>query len=58
MRLLPRSSADVFHRQTTNVLILSFMQHLWGLPPLTKLNATQNDIMGAFNFKQARLRRP
>jgi phospholipase C len=49
----PYARNSVFHRQTTNVSILSFMQHLWGLPPLTKLNAKQNDLMGAFNFKQA-----
>lgn len=37
----------------TNVSILSFMQRLWGLAPLTKLNAEQNDLMSAFDFRQA-----
>ncbi len=34
------------------------MQHLWGLPPLTKLNARQNDLMSAFNFRQKPLPAP
>jgi phospholipase C len=54
----PYARTGVYHRQTTNVSILSFMQHLWGLPALTKLNARQNDLMGAFNFKQTPLAPP
>ncbi|MGH3167409.1 MAG: hypothetical protein ACRDN0_16150, partial [Trebonia sp.] len=38
--------------------ILKFMQTLWGLPPLTTLNARQNDLMSAFNFGQAPLAPP
>jgi phospholipase C len=34
------------------------MQRLWGLPPLTRLNARQNDLMGAFDFGQAPLPAP
>lgn len=54
----PYSRQGVFHQQTTNVSILSFMQHVWGLPPLTTLNAQQNDLMSAFNFGQAPLPAP
>lgn len=34
------------------------MQHLWGLAPLTPLNARQNDLMSAFNFRQSPLPPP
>jgi phospholipase C len=51
----PYSRQGVYHQQTTNVSILSFMQRLWGLAPLTTLNAQQNDLMSAFNFHQAPL---
>jgi phospholipase C len=54
----PYARPGVYHQQTTNVSILSFMQHLWGLPPLTKLNARQNDLMSAFNFRQKPLPAP
>jgi hypothetical protein len=36
----PYARWGVFHQQTTNVSILSFMQHLWGLAPLTPPPAT------------------
>jgi len=49
----PYARAGVFHDQTTNMSILSLVQNLWGLKPLSKLQATQNDLMSAFNFKQA-----
>jgi phospholipase C len=48
----PYAKKGVFHQQTTNVSILSFMQALWGLPPLTALNARQNNLMSAFDFRQ------
>ena len=54
----PYARRGVFHPQTTSVSILSFMQRLWGLPPLTPLNARQNDLMAAFNFGQAPLTAP
>jgi phospholipase C len=54
----PYARRGVFHQQMTNVSILSFMQHLWGLAPLTKLNARQNDLMSAFSFGQAPLPAP
>ncbi|MBO0708098.1 MAG: hypothetical protein J2P44_07010, partial [Candidatus Dormibacteraeota bacterium] len=48
----PYTHAGVYHRQTTNMSILSFMQHQWGLPPLNALNARQDDFSGAFDFSQ------
>ena len=54
----PYARRGVFREQTTNVSILSFMQHLWGLPPLTPLNARQNDLVGAFDFRQSPLPAP
>ena len=54
----PYAKPGVYHQQTTNVSILSFMQKLWGLAPLTPLNAKQNDLMSAFNFDQAPLAAP
>ena len=40
----PYARRGVFGQQTTNVSILSFMQKLWGMPALTSLNASQNDL--------------
>lgn len=54
----PYAKPGVFHAQTSNVSILSFIQHLWHLPPLTPMNAAQNDLLGAFNFNQAPLPPP
>jgi phospholipase C len=54
----PYAKKGVFHQQTTNVSILSFMQKLWGMAPLTSLNAKQNDLMSAFDFTQAPLAAP
>jgi phospholipase C len=54
----PWARTGVFHAQTTNVSILSFMQKMWHLPPLTLLNARQNDLLGAFSFGQAALPPP
>ena len=54
----PYARKGVYHQQTTNVSILKFMQTLWGLPPLTPLNAEQNTLMSAFNFAQAPLAPP
>jgi len=47
-----------FSQRTTNISILSFMQHLWGMPPLNSLNAQQNDLAAAFDFRQRPLHRP
>jgi phospholipase C len=43
----------VYHHQTTNVSVLSFLQALWNMPPLTALNAKQDNLMAAFDFGQA-----
>jgi phospholipase C len=58
MIISPYARRGVYHQQTTNVSILSFMQKLWGLPALTPLNARQNDLFSAFNFGQAPLAAP
>jgi phospholipase C len=44
--------------RSTSMSILSFMQHLWNLPPLTSLNARHNDLLGAFDFHQRALPPP
>jgi phospholipase C len=54
----PYARRGVFSQRTTNVSILSFMQKLWGLPALTPLNASQNNLFSAFDFSQARLAAP
>ncbi|HWG01822.1 MAG TPA: alkaline phosphatase family protein [Trebonia sp.] len=54
----PYARKQVFHQQTTNVSILSFMQDLWRLPPLTALNARQDNLMSAFDFRQPALAAP
>ncbi|CAB1128074.1 Phosphoesterase [Candidatus Hydrogenisulfobacillus filiaventi] len=48
----PYVRPGVYSRTTTNISILAFMQHLWGLPPLNALNARSNDLMSAFDFRQ------
>src|SRR4029077_699877 len=47
-----------YAHRTTNISILSLMQHLWGMAPLNSLNAQQNDLAGAFDFRQRPLRGP
>jgi hypothetical protein len=54
----PYARPGVFHHQTTNVSILKFMQTLWGLPPLTPLNAAQDNLLAAFDFSQSPLAPP
>ncbi|MBO0870934.1 MAG: hypothetical protein J2P15_20465, partial [Micromonosporaceae bacterium] len=54
----PYARPGVYHKETTNVSILAFMQKLWGLAPLTPLNKRQNDLMSAFDFDQAPLPAP
>jgi hypothetical protein len=54
----PWARRGAYTRRTTNISILSFMQHLWGMPPLNALNAQQNDLAGAFDFRQRPLPRP
>ncbi|MBV9381898.1 MAG: hypothetical protein JOY82_23090 [Streptosporangiaceae bacterium] len=54
----PYARRGVFGQQTTNVSVLSFMQKLWHMPPLTPLNARQNDLLSAFDFRQPPLAAP
>jgi phospholipase C len=54
----PWARRGTYTGRTTNISILSLMQHLWGMAPLNSLNAQQNDLAGAFDFRQRPLRRP
>ena len=54
----PYARRGVFSQQTTNVSILSFLQKLWGMPALTSLNASQNNLFSAFDFGQPPLAAP
>jgi phospholipase C len=54
----PWARRGAYRQITTNVSILSFMQHLWDMPPLTPVNARQNDLTGAFDFRRTPLPRP
>jgi phospholipase C len=48
----------VFSKQTTNMSVLAFVQHIFGLRPLNAANAAQNDLIGAFDFRRRPLRAP
>jgi phospholipase C len=39
---------------TSNVSILAFMEHLWGLPPLTARDAQANDLLSIFTTHHPR----
>jgi phospholipase C len=54
----PWARRGPYRRRSTNISILSFMQHLWGMAPLNALNAQQNDLASAFDFRQRPLPRP
>jgi phospholipase C len=54
----PYARPGVYHGQTTNTSILSFIQALWHLKPLNNFNAQQNNLLAAFNFQQAPLPAP
>jgi phospholipase C len=58
MIVSPWARTGVYHQQSTNISILSLMQRMWGLAPLTRLNARQNDLMSAFDFGQSPLPAP
>jgi phospholipase C len=47
-----------FRSVTTNISVLSFLQRLWRMPPLTALNAGQNNLFSAFDFRRRPLARP
>jgi phospholipase C len=42
----------VFHQSTTNISVLSFMQHVWALPALNALNARTDDLQSVFDYNQ------
>jgi phospholipase C len=54
----PWARRGVFRQDTTNVSVLSYLQHLWRMPALTGLNARQNDLAGAFSYRQRPLPPP
>jgi phospholipase C len=54
----PWARRGAYQQVTTNVSVLSFLQRLWVMPPLTSLNAQQNDLFGAFDFRGKPLPRP
>jgi phospholipase C len=54
----PYAKRGVFSKQTTNMSILAFVQHIFGLPPLNATNAGQNNLIGAFDFHQRPLPSP
>jgi phospholipase C len=54
----PYARHGVFSAQTTNMSVLSFVQHLWGLAPLSSPQAKQNDLMSAFDFHHSPLPAP
>jgi len=54
----PYARQGVYSHQTTNISILKFMQTMWGLPPLTPLNAAQDPLSSAFDFSQTPLPPP
>jgi phospholipase C len=54
----PWARRGVFGRDTTNVSVLSYLQHLWRMPALTSLNAQQDDLAAAFSYRQRPLPRP
>lgn len=54
----PYARRGVYHEQTTDTSILSFVQALWHLKPLNSFNAEQNNLLSAFNFNQHPLPAP
>lgn len=48
----PYVRQGLISQTTTNLSVLSFMQHLWGLKPLDEANALAPDLFSSFNFDQ------
>ena len=46
----PYARRGTYSGTTTNLSVLSFTQHLFGLPPLDARNAAQDDLAGAFDL--------
>lgn len=49
----PYTSPGLIKQTTTNLSVLSFMQHLWGLPALSKANGLGPDLISHFDFHRA-----
>ncbi len=54
----PYARHGVYHARTTNLSILAFVEHLFGLAPLDRLVAQQNDLAGAFDLARVPLPAP
>lgn len=54
----PWARRTVLTATTTNLSVLSFVQHLFRLPPLDRLNAEQDDLAAAFDYAQRPLPPP
>lgn len=54
----PYARKGVFSRQITNMSVLSFVQHNWTLKPLNTVNASQDNLLSAFDFSQQPLPAP
>lgn len=52
----PYVKPGLYNQVTTNVSILSFMEHIWHLPPLAKRDAQGNDLLNDFDFAQRPLK--
>lgn len=48
----PFTPVGIDSRETTNVSILTTIEHLWGLKPLNTFTAQQNDFLPDFKFGQ------
>ena len=54
----PWVRGHLYHQVTTNLSVLAFVQHLFGLPALDRLNAEQDDLARAFDFARRPLAPP
>ncbi|MGH9132201.1 MAG: alkaline phosphatase family protein [Acidimicrobiales bacterium] len=50
----PYTRPGLISQTTTNLSVLSFAQHLWGLAPLDQANALGPDLLGDFDFAMPR----
>jgi len=48
----------ILSERTTNISVLSFVEHLWGLKRLNALDSRQNDLARAFDFRRVPLLAP
>lgn len=54
----PYARRGVFGQMTTNLSVLSYLDSLFHLAPLSPLQARQNDLLGAFDVHEHRLLAP